>query len=62
MKKLTEKKLDEVTRKILREKINKIQNNGINEFGFIIMDRKEFNKTIIECLNKMVDSIKKQNV
>jgi len=62
MKKLTEKKLDEVTRKILREKINKIQNNGINEFGFIIMDRKEFNKTIIECLNKMVNSIKKQNV
>ena len=62
MKKLTEKKLDEVTRKILRENINKIQNNGINEFGFIIMDRKEFNKTIRECLNEMVDSIKKQNV
>ena len=55
-KKLTEKKLDEVTRKIIRENINKIKNNGIKEFGFIIMDRKEFNKTIRECLNEMVDS------
>lgn len=56
MKKLTEKILDEVTRDILKEKLNKIRNKKITESEFFIIDRKVLYEAVREQLKEMEDS------